>query len=117
MSGAEWLTASEAAARLSAGTLTAESLVRDCLERIQARAEVKAWVWLDLEQALAQARAADRAGRPGPLAGVPIGIKDVIDTVDMPTQHAYSALRVCSDHERRCWVVDRRGWRPIPRRG
>jgi amidase len=87
MSGAERLTASEAAARLGAGTLTAEALTRDCLERANARAEVKAWVWLDPQQALAQARAADRTGRPGLLAGVPVGVKDIIDTVDMPTQH------------------------------
>ena len=93
MSGAERLTASEAAARLAAGTLTAEALTRDCLERASARAEVKAWVWLDPEQALAQARAVDRAGRPGLLAGVPIGVKDVIDTVDMPTQHGSPIYR------------------------
>ena len=53
MSGAERLTASEAAARLAAGTLSAEALTHDCLERANARAEVKAWVWLDPEQALA----------------------------------------------------------------
>jgi Asp-tRNA(Asn)/Glu-tRNA(Gln) amidotransferase A subunit family amidase len=87
MSGAERLTASEAAARLDADTLTAEALVRDCLDRIEARSAVKAWVWLDPELALAQARDADRAGRPGVLKGVPVGIKDVIDTYDMPTQH------------------------------
>jgi len=63
MSGAERLTASEAAARLEAGSLNAETLVRDCLDRAQARAAVKAWVWLDPEQALAQARAAE--GRLG----------------------------------------------------
>jgi Asp-tRNA(Asn)/Glu-tRNA(Gln) amidotransferase A subunit family amidase len=93
MSGAERLTASEAAARLSAGTLTAENLIRDCLERARARAEVKAWVWLDPEQALAQARAVDRAGRPGLLAGIPVGVKDVIDTVDMPTEHGSPIYR------------------------
>jgi len=93
MSGTERLTASEAAARLKTGTLTAESLTRDCLERANARAEVKAWVWLDPEQALVQARAVDRAGRPGLLAGVPVGIKDVIDTVDMPTQHGSPIYR------------------------
>jgi Asp-tRNA(Asn)/Glu-tRNA(Gln) amidotransferase A subunit family amidase len=93
MSGAERLTASEAAARLGAGTLTAETLTRDCLERANARAEVKAWVWLDPEQALVQARAADRVGRPGLLAGVPVGVKDVIDTADMPTQHGSSIYR------------------------
>jgi len=93
MSGGERLTASEAAVRLSAGSLTAESLVRDCLDRAAARAEVKAWTWLDPEQALAQARAIDRAGRPGLLAGVPVGVKDVIDTSDMPTQHGSPIYR------------------------
>src|ERR1700751_962724 len=93
MSGAERLTASEAAARLAAGTLTAEALTRDCLERASARAEVKAWVWLDPGQALAQAAAADRDGRAGLLGGVPIGVKDVIDTADMPTQHGSPIYR------------------------
>jgi amidase len=87
MSGAERLTASEAAARLEAGSLTAETLVRDCLDRAEARAAVKAWVWLDPDWALSVARAIDRAGRPGVLKGVPVGVKDVIDTFDMPTQH------------------------------
>jgi amidase len=93
MSGAERLTASDAAARLESGTLTAESLVRDCLDRIEARAAVKAWVWLDPELALAQARAADHAGRPGVLKGVSVGVKDVIDTYDMPTQHGSPIYR------------------------
>jgi Asp-tRNA(Asn)/Glu-tRNA(Gln) amidotransferase A subunit family amidase len=93
MSGAERLTASEAAARLEAGSLTAETLVRDCLNRAQARAEVKAWVWLDPARAFAQARAADRIGRPGLLKGVPVGVKDVIDTFDMPTQHGSPIYR------------------------
>jgi amidase len=87
MSGAERLTASDAAARLEAGSLSAETLVRDCLARASARAAVKAWVWLDPDLALAQARAVDRAGRPGLLKGAPVGVKDVIDTYDMPTQH------------------------------
>jgi amidase len=81
------LSAAEAVARLQSGALTAEQLTRDCLDRIEARAEVKAWTHLDPEHALAQARAADRAGRPGLLAGLPVGVKDVIDTYDMPTQH------------------------------
>jgi Asp-tRNA(Asn)/Glu-tRNA(Gln) amidotransferase A subunit family amidase len=93
MSGAERLTASEAAARLAAGTLTAEALTRDCLERARTRAEVKAWVWLDQEQALAQARVVDRDGRAGLLGGIPIGVKDVIDTADMPTQHGSPIYR------------------------
>src|SRR5262249_59016093 len=49
--------------------------------------------WLDPENALNQACAVDRAGRRGPLAGVPVGIKDVIDTADMPTEHGSSIYR------------------------
>jgi amidase len=93
MNGPEHLTASEAAARLAAGTLTAEALTRACLEQAGAGAEITAWTWLDPEQALAQARAVDRAGHKGRLAGVPVGIKDVIDTVDMPTEHGSPIYR------------------------
>jgi Asp-tRNA(Asn)/Glu-tRNA(Gln) amidotransferase A subunit family amidase len=87
MTAPNQLTAAEAIAQLGSGTLTAEALVRACLDRAAERADVKAWIWLDPEQALAQARDADRAGRPGLLAGLPIGVKDIIDTVDMPTGH------------------------------
>jgi amidase len=87
MTAANELSAAAAIARLQSGALTAEALMRGCLERAQERRDVKAWTWLDPEQALAQARAADRAGRPGLLAGLPIGVKDIIDTADMPTGH------------------------------
>ncbi|HWD59876.1 MAG TPA: amidase [Stellaceae bacterium] len=87
MSDSNRLSAAAAVARLKSGVLTAEQLIRDCLDRIEERAAVKAWIHLDPDYALAQARAADRAGRPGPLAGLPVGVKDVIDTYDMPTQH------------------------------
>jgi Asp-tRNA(Asn)/Glu-tRNA(Gln) amidotransferase A subunit family amidase len=93
MNRPERLTASEAVTRLAAGDLTAEALTRACLERADRGAEIKAWAWLDREQALAQARAVDRAGRKGPLAGVPVGIKDIIDTVDMPTEHGSPIYR------------------------
>jgi Asp-tRNA(Asn)/Glu-tRNA(Gln) amidotransferase A subunit family amidase len=93
MNRPERLTASEAVTRLAAGDLTAEALTRACLERAGAGAGIKAWAWLDPEQALAQARAVDRAGRKGPLAGVPVGIKDIIDTVDMPTEHGSPIYR------------------------
>jgi amidase len=87
------LTAAEAVARLSSGNITAEALTRACLDRAEERKSVKAWAWLDPEQALRQARDADRAGRPGLLAGLPIGVKDVIDTVDMPTEHGSPIYR------------------------
>jgi amidase len=81
------LSATEAAAAISAGTLTSEALVRSCLDRIEVREPVvHAWAHLDPELALAQARAADKASG-GLLRGVPIGVKDIIDTWDMPTGH------------------------------
>jgi Asp-tRNA(Asn)/Glu-tRNA(Gln) amidotransferase A subunit family amidase len=93
MSDSNRLSAAEAIGRLHSGALTAEQLTRDCLDRIEERASVKAWMHLDPDHALAQARAADRAGRPGLLAGLPIGVKDVIDTYDMPTQHGSPIYR------------------------
>lgn len=81
------LSASEAVKAIGAGTLTSQTLVRACLERIAERdATVKAWAWLDPERALRQAKAAD-AATGGLLRGVPIGVKDIIDTYDMPTGH------------------------------
>ena len=100
MKDPERLTASEAVTQLTAGTLTAEALALACLERAHAGAEIKSWAWLDQEQALGEARAVDRAGRRGRLAGVPVGIKDVIDTADMPTGHGspiYSGNRPFAD--------------------
>jgi Asp-tRNA(Asn)/Glu-tRNA(Gln) amidotransferase A subunit family amidase len=93
MTEANRLSAADAIAQLSSGALTAEALTRACLDRAAERASVKAWIWLDPEQALAQAREADRAGRPGLLAGLPIGVKDIIDTADMPTQHGSPIYR------------------------
>ena len=87
------LSAAEAIAALGSGALTAEALMRACLERAEERKSLQAWIWLDPEQALAQAREADRAGRPGLLAGLPIGVKDIIDTVDMPTEHGSPIYR------------------------
>ena len=81
------LNATEAAKAIETGTLTAEKLVRDCLDRIAERDPVvKAWVHLDPELALQQARAADQA-KGGVLRGIPVGVKDIIDTCDMPTGH------------------------------
>lgn len=81
------MTALEAVAAIEAGTLTSEKLVRGYLDRIAERDSiVKAWVHLDPDQALAQARAAD-ATSGGLLRGIPVGVKDIIDTYDMPTGH------------------------------
>jgi len=85
------MSATAAAAAIDNGELTSEVLVEGCLARIDAREEtVGAWTFLDREHALSQARAADQAklaGRAtGPLHGIPVGIKDIFDTDDMPTE-------------------------------
>ena len=86
-----WLTANQAAQGIRAGLFSAEELVKACIEQIQAREpDVQAWIYFDAAHALTQARRADEwraAGKPlGPLHGVPVGIKDIIDTGDMPTE-------------------------------
>ena len=92
--GLETLGGAEAARRIASGEITSEALVRACLDRIKARDEaVGAWIWIDPELALERAREADRRlaqGRGvGPLHGVPVGIKDIVETRDMPTQNGF----------------------------
>ncbi|MGE5826096.1 MAG: amidase family protein, partial [Bacteroidota bacterium] len=72
--------------------MRSEELVQACLERIRAtEPTVQAWTFLDEAHALAQSREADRIRREGrsvgPLHGVPVGIKDIVDTRDMPTEN------------------------------
>jgi Asp-tRNA(Asn)/Glu-tRNA(Gln) amidotransferase A subunit family amidase len=86
------LSASEGARLIRDGVITSEQLVEACLARIREIDEqVQAWTFLDPDYALAQARAADQlrlSGQPtGPLHGVPVGIKDIFDTADMPTEN------------------------------
>lgn len=82
------LGAADAAAKIAAGKLTSEALVRACLDRIEEReSAVHAWAFVDPDLALAQARARDKESARGPLHGVPVGIKDNIDTEDMPTEY------------------------------
>lgn len=72
---------------IAAGEFTAEAIMRDCLGRIEEReAAISAWASFDPEIAMTQAREADRTTAKGVLHGVPIGVKDVIDTFDYPTQ-------------------------------
>lgn len=81
------LTALDAAARIRAGEISSEELVRACLDRIAAREdEVRAWQHLDGDYAIAEARKADESEPRSPLHGVPFGVKDVIDTGDLPTE-------------------------------
>ena len=94
----------EAAERIARGELTSEALTASCVARIEAlEPEVQAWAWFDRERALGLARAADRRrsnaqgrGSPdyedalplaerGSLAGIPIGVKDLVETAGIPT--------------------------------
>ena len=85
------LSLTEAAADIRQGRVSAVELVEACLARIdEVDDKVQAWTFLDREHARRQAEAADlhrKHGRAlGPLHGVPIGIKDILDTSDMPTE-------------------------------
>ncbi len=85
------LTLSDAAADIRQGRITSVELVGDCLKRIdEVDGSIQAWSFLDRQHALRQAEALDehrRHGRAvGPLHGVPVGIKDIFDTGDMPTE-------------------------------
>jgi len=85
------LGAIQAAHEIREGRLSSEELVRACLAQIDRLEEtVQAWAFLDPELAIKQAVQADQAKRTGqrlgPLHGVPVGIKDIFDTMDMPTE-------------------------------
>ncbi|WP_370156847.1 amidase [Ferrovibrio sp.] len=87
----EWLAARDAAEAMAAGQLAARELTEACLAAIERQeATVGAWTFLDRDHALAQADRCDdlhRAGGPhGPLHGIPVGVKDILDTHDMPTE-------------------------------
>ncbi len=85
------LTATEAASEIARGAISAEDYTGACLDQIAAvESEVHAFAHLDPEHALKQARELDRirldGGRIGPLHGIPVGIKDIFDTADYPTE-------------------------------
>jgi amidase len=80
--------AAEVVALLSRRELSAEELVRRCLARIAEREPaVQAWEVLDAEGAIAAARRIDRLRDRPPLCGLPVGVKDLIDTGDLPTAY------------------------------
>ena len=95
------LSASEAAAAIAAGRLKSADLVAACIARIEAREPtVKAWEQFDAQRALAEARARDAEAPRGPLHGVPVGVKDIIDTADFPTAYGspiYTGHRPTAD--------------------
>ncbi|KAB5570703.1 amidase [Coniochaeta sp. 2T2.1] len=84
------LTATEVISQIKNGSLTVEEYAKSLLSRIEQRDPVvKAWAYLDPELVLKRARELDQIppGQRGPLHGVAVGVKDVIYTKDMPTQH------------------------------
>ncbi len=86
------VSATEAVRLIRDGVISSEQFVDACLARIaEVDGRVQAWTFLDPDYALQQARAADQrrlSGAPiGPLHGVPVAIKDIFDTADMPTEY------------------------------
>ena len=85
--GFNTLSATEAARKIAAGELTAEALVRSCLNRVNEREQtIGAWEYIDPDAVMAEAKQLDSEKPRGPLHGIPVGIKDIIDTADMPTR-------------------------------
>ena len=88
------LTLTEAAAGLSAATITSTALTREALARAKANAELNAFVTLDEAGALKAAAAFDAAGdRSKPLGGVPVVIKDNIEVAGLPCSAGTPALK------------------------
>jgi Asp-tRNA(Asn)/Glu-tRNA(Gln) amidotransferase A subunit family amidase len=105
------LGAVEMRARLASEAMRAVDLVQACLARIEEfEPQVGAWAWLDGDHALQQARRLDhlrQSGKPiGPLHGLPVGLKDVIDTKGIPTENGtpIDAGRVPGED---AWIVAR----------
>lgn len=82
------LTATEGLVALNQQSLTAQAWAESCLERIRARdGQVHAWEYINSDLVMNQAIARDQSSdRFAPLWGVPVGVKDIIATADMPTQ-------------------------------
>lgn len=99
--GLNQLDAWQAAELLARRELSAVDLVRACLDRIAERdASVHAFCTLDPDAALAQARMLDAGPVRGPLHGLPLGVKDLMDTADMPTAYGsavYAGHRPAAD--------------------
>lgn len=81
------LSAIEISAAAARGEVTCSQVAQACIDRVNARESiVGAWAHFDPNEVLEQARKLDEAPVRGPLHGVPVGVKDVIDTFDMPTE-------------------------------
>ena len=109
--GPNVLTALDAAARIKDGSLTSEQLVAACIDQIEETdPDVLAWKWRDSEASLEEARELDRLrrfGKPlGALHGVPVGVKDIIDTEGVPTERG-TPLFAGRIPSRNAFLVDR----------
>ena len=94
MSAPNTLSATEIARGIDSGGLTAEAVIRAHLERIDQRdKDVLAWTHLARDAALETARVLDRGPRKGLLHGVPMGVKDIIDSHDQPTGYGSPIYR------------------------
>ena len=95
------LSATDIATQTNKGELRCEEVARACLARIEAREPiVKAWSFIDHDLILRHAQALDARAHEAPLRGVPVGVKDVIETRDMPTEMGssiYHGYRTKSD--------------------
>ena len=95
------LTATEAARKLATREISARALLADCIERIRERdPAVHAWTFIDVDGATKRARQLDAQAVSGMLHGLPIAVKDLFDTFDMPTSYGspiYARHRPVSD--------------------
>jgi Asp-tRNA(Asn)/Glu-tRNA(Gln) amidotransferase A subunit family amidase len=88
------LSVRDAARAIAAKRLSATDYIAAWLERIAAReAEIGAWHRLDRDAVLDAARRCDNEPPRGPLHGIPIGVKDLIDTADLPTGYGSPIYR------------------------
>ena len=92
MTSTSGLGALDAAAAIADGAITAEQMADGCLNRAEeVEPDIQAWAYLDRDHVLNAARSMDahkQQGLPlGPLHGVPVGIKDIVDTAGTPTEN------------------------------
>ena len=99
------------ARKVARGALSAEAWTASCIAAITARdGAIQAWSHFDPDRALKQARAADaalrRGAKPRALHGVPVAVKDIFDTADMPTEFG-TALHAGRRPKKDAWIVAR----------